>query len=65
MFYWKNFATNSNPNQANSNTRLFDTWPAYDVTSKAFLRFASPKNRIENSYLNKECDFFDKIGYYY
>ena len=63
MFYWGNFASNSNANQANS--PLFDTWPAYYLNTKTFLRFASPKNTIENSYLKSEFDFFDKIGYYY
>ena len=63
MFYWRNFASNSDPNLAN--TQSFDTWPAYDLQLKPFIRFVSPQNRIENSYLKSECDFFDKIGYYY
>ncbi len=40
-------------------------WPAYDLKKKTYLRFVSPENRIENSYLKTECDFFDKIGYYF
>jgi carboxylesterase type B len=56
MFYWSNFTS------INSTSTL---WPAYDLKKKTYLRFVSPENRIENSYLKSECDFFDKIGYYF
>ena len=58
MFYWSNFSA-----FPSSNSRLL--WPEYDLRNKTFLRFVSPENRIENSYLKSECDFFDKIGYYF
>ena len=63
MFYWSNFANNSNPNPSEPSS-LFKIWPTYNLNSRKFLRFVAPENKIENSYLKSECDFFDKIGFY-
>ena len=70
MFYWSNFAASSSPNppvkENNENVKkMFDIWPEYETNNRTYLRFASPTNLIQNSYLKSACDFFDKIGYYY
>ena len=62
MYYWSNFAKFSNPNDQNKKT--FDFWPSYS-SNNTYLRFAGPKNIIQSSYLQPECDVFDKIGYYF
>ena len=68
MTYWSNFAKYSNPSPSLAQSPMKGNnpvWTAYDLNNKPFLRFTGPSNRLENNYLQKACDFFDTIGYYY
>lgn len=60
MKYWSNFAKYNTTQSAKG-----IEWPSYDPKSRQYLRFKKPQNTLEAHYREKECNMFDKIGYYY
>ena len=60
MEYWSNFAK-TNSTQSSKGIE----WPSYDPKGRQYLRFQKPQNGIDSMYLNKDCNLFDSIGYYY
>lgn len=60
MTYWSNFAKTGDPNQPPSDTTSSVTWPKYDLTSQAYMKF--DKEDSTGQYLfARETEFWRNI----
>jgi len=58
--YWVNFATNGDPNMG---IKPAINWPKWNPSTLQNIHFETPANFIESKLRQKNCDFFDTIGY--
>ena len=56
MSYWANFARQADPNGWE-----LPSWPAYDLSDRAYLTLDHPTSQ-GNAFLGDECDFWDDYG---
>jgi carboxylesterase type B len=57
--YWANFATSQDPNEP---IRVDTRWPRFTTGNESYMYFQDPL-QVQENYLKKECDFWDRIGY--
>ena len=57
--YWTNFAKSQDPNEP---VRVTTPWPRVTTGNEKYMLFQDPL-QVQESYLKKECDFWDEIGY--
>ena len=58
--YWTNYAKSGDPNRPK---KVPLQWPNVTGGSENYLYIQNPVN-IQNNYLQDDCDFWDKIGYF-